>query len=317
MANPDSPGQQRLTGNLMVVLAALGFSAKAVLAKLAYGYSAQLDAITLMTLRMLFSLPFFLVVLFWLQKRGEAPTLTRRETGLIAVLGVMGFYLASFLDFSGLAYIPAGLERLILFLYPTLVVLFSALFYRRPIPVHEGGALILSYLGIAVVFFQPPGTVPARLWLGIALVFGSAVVFALYMMLSGSQVRRFGSIAFTAWAMMAASFAAGVHFGVSHSMDALDLPVPVYGLALLMALLSTVMPAFLMNAGIRRIGASSASIIGSTGPVATLFLAWLLLDETVTVVQMAGMLMILAGITLVGRGAASPQSASPGARPLV
>ncbi len=126
------------------------------------------------------------------------------------------------------------------------------------------------------------------------------------MMLSGTQVRRSGSIVFTAYAMIAASLAAGVHFGVSHPMASLDLPVPVYGLALLMALLSTVLPAFLMNAGIHRIGASSASIIGSTGPVATLFLAWLLLEEPLTVMQMAGTVMILAGITLVGRGAVSP-----------
>ncbi|HHJ15731.1 MAG TPA: DMT family transporter [Gammaproteobacteria bacterium] len=291
----------------MVLLAAVGFSAKAVLVKLAYAYNAELDAITLMTLRMLFALPFFLVVAFWLQRQTHIPTPARRELGLIAVLGILGFYLASLLDFSGLAYIPAGLERLILFLYPTLVVLFSALFYRRPVTLRERGALAVSYLGIVVVFLQPLVVVPVRLWLGVALVFGSAVVFALYLMLSGAQVRRSGSIAYTAYAMTAASFAVGVHFGVSHPLSALELPLQVYGLALLMALLSTVLPAFLMHEGIHRIGAGPASIMGSTGPVATLFLAWWLLGEPLTLVQMVGTAMILAGVVFVSRAGVSTQ----------
>jgi len=305
--NVQATAQQRLLGSLMVLLAAVGFSAKAVLVKLAYAYSTELDAITLMTLRMLFALPFFLVVALWLQRQTRIQAPSRRELGLIAVLGMLGFYLASLLDFSGLAYIPAGLERLILFLYPTLVVLFSALFYRRPVTIRERGALVLSYLGIVVVFLQPLAVVPVRLWLGVALVFGSAVVFALYLMLSGARMRRSGSIAYTAYAMTAASLAVGIHFGVSHPVSALDLPLQVYGLALLMALLSTVLPAFLMHAGIHRIGAGPASIMGSTGPVATLFLAWWLLDEPLTLVQLAGTAMILAGVVFVSRTGVSTQ----------
>lgn len=307
MENRQVTAQQRLLGSLMVLLAAIGFSAKAVLVKLAYAYSAGLDAITLMTLRMLFALPFFLIVAFWLQRQSHIPAPTRRELGLIAVLGILGFYVASLLDFSGLAYIPAGLERLILFLYPTLVVLFSALFYRRPVTLRERGALVLSYLGIMVVFLQPLAVVPARLWLGVALVLGSAVVFALYLMLSGAQVRRSGSVTYTVYAMTAASLAAGVHFGVSHPVSDLDLPLQVYGMALLMALLSTVLPAFLMHAGIHRIGAGPASIMGSAGPVATLFLAWWLLDEPLTLVQMVGTAMILVGVVLVSRAGVSTQ----------
>ena len=307
MENVQANAQQRLIGSFMVLLAAAGFSAKAILVKLAYAYSAELDAITLMTLRMLFALPFFLVVALWLQRQTHIPAPTRRELGLIAVLGMLGFYLASLLDFSGLAYIPAGLERLILFLYPTLVVLFSALFYRRPVTIREKLALTMSYLGIVVVFLQPLAVVPARLWLGVALVFGSAVVFALYLILSGARVRRSGSIAYTTYAMTAASLAAGVHFGISHPVTALDLPLQVYGLALLMALFSTVLPAFLMHAGIHHVGAGPASIIGSTGPVATLFLAWWLLDEPLTLVQMAGAAMILTGVVFVSRTGVSTQ----------
>ncbi len=295
--------RQRLIGISMVLLAAVGFSTKAVLVKLAYAHSTEVDAITLMTLRMLFALPFFLGVALWLQSQRHIPSPGRRELALIAALGMMGFYLAGFLDFAGLAYIPAGVERLILFLYPTMVVMFSSLFYRRPISAGEAGALVLSYLGIAVVFMQPQETVLPRLWLGASLVFASAVVFALYLMLSGARMRRSGSIAFTAYAMTAASIAAVVHFSLSHPLSALNLPLEVYALTLLMAIVSTVVPAFLMHAGIHRIGASPASIIGSTGPVVTLFLAWLLLDESLGMAQLAGAAMILAGVTLVGRSA--------------
>jgi len=300
--NSHSTAQQRLIGIFMVLLGAIGFSTKAVLVKLAYGYSTELDAITLMALRMLFALPFFLLVVFWLQRRAHSPTPSRQEFTVVALLGMLGFYLAGLLDFSGLAYIPAGVERLILFLYPTLVVLFSALWYRRPVTPWERAALALSYLGIAVIFWHSFETVPDQLWRGTALVFGSAVVFALYLMLSSVRMQRLGSIVYTAYAMMAASLAAGVHFVISHPLSALELPAQVYGLALLMALLSTVLPAFLMHAGIHRIGAGSASIIGSIGPVFTLFLAWLLLGEPMTLVQMLGTTMILAGVVLVSRG---------------
>ncbi|HFD79615.1 MAG TPA: DMT family transporter [Gammaproteobacteria bacterium] len=292
----------------MVLLGAVGFSTKAVLAKLAYGYSSGLDAVTLMALRMLFALPFFLLVAFWSQRRAHSPTPTRRECTVVALLGMLGFYLAGLLDFSGLAYIPAGVERLILFLYPTLVVLFSALWYRKPVTPWERAALALSYLGIALVFLHSLETVPAQLWRGAALVFGSAVVFALYLMLSSMRMQRLGSIVYTAYAMMAAGLAAGVHFVISHPLSALDLPARVYAVVVLMALLSTVLPAFLMHAGIHRIGAGSASIIGSIGPVFTLFLAWLLLGEPMTLVQMVGATMILAGILLISRDGADTKT---------
>jgi len=306
--NVQSDARQNLIGSFMVLLGAVGFSTKAVLVKLAYGYSAELDAGTLMALRMLFALPFFLLAVFWVQRQADRPIPTGQELFVVAVLGMLGFYLAGLLDFSGLAYIPAGLERLILFLYPTLVVLFSALWYSRPVTTRERGALALCYLGIAMVFLQPLEIIPAQLSLGVALVFGSAVVFALYLMLSGARMQRLGSMAFTAYAMTAASLAAAAHFAISHPLSALDLPVQVYGLALLMALLSTVLPAFLMHAGIHRIGAGSASIIGSIGPVFTLFLAWWMLGEPVTLAQTIGTTMILTGAVWVSRGGSAQKA---------
>ena len=141
-----------VSGGLLVLLAAVGFSAKAVLVKLAYAYSPKLDAITLMSLRMLLSLPVFLTVALWSQRNDKYARLTYREVLVVTALGILGFYLAGYLDFAGLSYISAGLERLTLFLYPTLVVIFSALFFGRPMTRRERIALLLSYLGIALVF---------------------------------------------------------------------------------------------------------------------------------------------------------------------
>ncbi len=312
MDRVQTASRQYLLGSLMVLLGALGFSTKAVLVKLAYSYSALLDASMLMALRMLFSLPFFLAVALWLrQRRGVSPP-AFRDMGAIALLGVMGFYVAGYLDFAGLAYIPAGLERLILFLYPTLVVMLAAVFYRSPITMRIGAALALSYFGTAVVFFQPLPVAPPQLSLGALLVFGSALVFALYTLLSGVQMRRSGSVVFTAYAMTAASLAAVAHYVIGHGTALPDLPPQVYALAALMALLSTVLPAFLMHAGIHRIGAGQASMIGSIGPVMTLYLAWVFLEEQVGMIQLMGTAMIIAGVLLISRGAGQTRKTEEG-----
>ncbi len=285
----------------MVLLAAVGFSAKAVLVKLAYAYSPKLDAVTLMSLRMAMSLPFFVLAAMWSHRKDGLEPLTPRDLRTVAGLGVLGFYLAGYLDFTGLRYITAGLERLILFLYPTLVVLLSALFFRRPMAPRERTALLLSYVGIAIVVDAHAGSDSPRLFLGAALVFGAAVAFALYILVSGHVVRRLGSVRLTSYVMTSACIATGIHFGVSHDIAALDLPLPVYAVALVMAVFSTVIPAFLLNAGMRRIGANSTSIISSIGPVITLFLAYLLLGELITPGQSAGTLLVIAGVIIAGR----------------
>jgi drug/metabolite transporter (DMT)-like permease len=289
-----------LSGGLLVLLAAVGFSAKAVLVKLAYAYSPTLDAITLMSLRMLLSLPFFLIAALWAHRNGDQARLTYRELLTVAGLGVLGFYLAGFLDFAGLSYISADLERLILFLYPTLVVIFSALFFNRPMTARERTALLLSYLGIALVFGTTAVSHSPHLILGSALIFGAALTFALYILISAHFVQRLGSTRFTTYVMTSACIATGTHFTATHHLAALDLPGPVYGLVLLMAVFSTVIPAFLFNAGMRRIGANPTSIISSIGPVITLFLAYLLLDETLAPLQLAGTVLVIAGVLIAG-----------------
>jgi drug/metabolite transporter (DMT)-like permease len=301
--------RQAIIGSLFVLLGAFGFSAKAVLIKLAYGYSHQLDAITLMVLRMAISLPFFLVVALWSAndsaKTNEAQHLNRQDWLMILGLGILGYYIASLLDFAGLQYISAGLERLILFLYPTFVVLFTAVLQRRTINRHQALALALSYAGMILVFVDNMEAMASSgLLMGSALVFCSAIAFAFFLMGSGMMVKRIGSTRFTAYSMTVACLATGLHFVIQHGVKLLNLPESIYWLALIMAIFSTVLPAFLMNAGIRRIGAGSASIISSTGPIGTLALAFLLLGETLTPAQLAGTALVLVGVYVVSRAKA-------------
>jgi len=297
--------RQALFGYLFVLLGAFGFSAKAVLVKLAYSYSHQLDAITLMVLRMAISLPFFLAVALWSANDStaeDAQRLNKQDWLMIFGLGLLGYYIASFLDFAGLQYISAGLERLIIFLYPTFVVLFTAVLQRKAINRYQALALALSYAGMVLVFVDNRTAMASSgLLLGSALVLASAIAFAFFLMGSGMMVKRIGSTRFTAYSMTVACLATGLHFVIQHGVKLLDLPANVYWLALIMAIFSTVLPAFFMNAGIRRIGAGSASIISSTGPIGTLALAFLLLGETLTLAQLAGTALVLIGVYVVSR----------------
>lgn len=221
---------------------------------------------------------------------------------MILGLGILGYYIASLLDFEGLQYIPAKLERLILFLYPTFVVLFSAGIQRKTINRHQALALGLSYAGMILVFVEnmTPAEAP-KLFLGSSLVFFSAIAFAFFLMGSGMMVKRIGSTRFTAYSMTVACLATGLHFVIQHGLSPLNLPDSVYWLALIMAIFSTVLPAFLMNAGIRRIGAGSASIISSTGPIGTLGLAFLLLGERLPLAQLAGTVLVLIGVYVISQ----------------
>ncbi len=298
MDTTTNNSRQALIGSAFIMLGAIGFSAKSILIKIAYADSAQIDAITLMTLRMLMALPFFLAVALWSREPDGQERRTGDWTALI-LLGIMGYYLASLLDFKGLEYISAGLERLILFLYPTIVVFLTAILYRRPISRPHRWALALSYAGILLVYGNHPHADSPDITLGATLVFGSAVVFAFFMTGSGHFIPRFGSKRFTAYSMSIACFATIAHFLATQPIDRLAVSTKVFGLALTLALVSTVAPAFLMNAGIRRIGADHASVIGTIGPVATLAMAYVLLDETLDLPRIIGSIMVLGGVMLV------------------
>jgi drug/metabolite transporter (DMT)-like permease len=289
-----------LVGSALVFLSAVGFSIKAILIKVAYAHGV--DATTLLALRMLFSLPFFLAMALWPGTAAARTAVTRRDWGMLVVLGLTGYYLATWLDFLGLQYIAAGLERLILFLYPTIVVLLSAWLLRERIQRRQLVALVLSYGGIALVFVEQVtgGLGHARdLALGGVLMFASAVVYSVYLIGSSRVVHRFGAIRFTAWAMLAATAVALGQFFATHRAAALSLPMPVYGLCLAMAIFATVLPAVFMSEGLRRIGANRAALVASAGPVVTLALGHAFLGERVGLLQVAGAALVLTGVLLV------------------
>lgn len=286
-----------VTGALFALLAAVGFSAKAILVKLAY--ADHVDAITLLALRMTFSMPVFLTVAVWTNINKQQAALTRRDWFAVVVLGLTGYYLASYLDFLGLQSISAGLERLILFLYPTMVVVLTAWLYRHAIKPREKLALLLSYAGIALVFAHDVGLRENSALTGALLIFGSALAYAIYLIGANHSIARLGATRFTAYAMTVASVASMVQFAVTHPLNGLILSGRVYYLALSMAVFSTVLPAFLLSAAIRRIGAGKTALIGAIGPVSTIYLAWVFLGESISLVQITGSMLVLAGVLVI------------------
>ncbi|HJV72627.1 MAG TPA: DMT family transporter [Noviherbaspirillum sp.] len=292
-----SARQTFLTGLAIAISGAVLFSAKAIVAKLIYRY--DVDAVTLITFRMLFSLPFFVVVAFW--KGRKAVPLTAAERGKIVVLGLLGYYLSSFLDFLGLQYISAGLERLILFLTPSFVLLISVVFLKKKISMPEWLALGTAYLGTVLVFLHDARLSGSNVALGGAFVLGSAVSYALYLLLSGELVSRAGPLRLVAYAMCVASVACILQFFLLRPASMLVQPMPVYGLSIINAIFCTVFPVFLTMIAVARIGPATTSQAGMIGPVSTLFLGALILGEPVTGIQLAGTALVLAGIYLLSK----------------
>ena len=283
-------------GVVFALLAAVGFSAKAILVKLAYLDSV--DAITLLALRMVFSVPFFIGVAIWARQHHAEP-LNTHDRLLVLGLGLIGYYCSSFLDFLGLQYISAGLERLILFLYPTMTVILTALLYKRAIGRKVIAAMALCYAGIALVFLHDVGAKEGSVVLGASLVFASTLSYSIYLVGAGHAIARIGTIRFTAYAMVVASAASLLQFGVMRPLSALELPLRVYELSIAMAIFSTVLPVFLLSFAIRRIGSGSASLIGSIGPVSTIYMAYVILGESLSLLQILGSSLVLGGVLMI------------------
>lgn len=289
----------RAWGIALALAGVVSFSFRPILIKLAYAYVT--DPVTLLALRMVFSLPFFVAAALWLQRDGAVASepLSRRDLWTVLLLGFLGYYLASFLDFLGLQYISAGVGRLMLFLYPTITVLLSALFLGKRVSRREVVALIVSYAGLALVLSRAFGGDNRNLLLGALLVFGSALSYAIYLVTSSQVVRRIGSIRFTAYATSVASVLCIVQFLLLRPLSALDLPLQVYALAAAMGVLCTVLPVFMTSEALKRIGANHVAIIGAAGPVTTIFLGWLGLEEHMTAPQIVGAVLVLGGVMLV------------------
>ncbi len=288
-----------LSGLALAVAGSVMFSAKAIVVKLAYRHGV--DAATLLALRMLFSAPLFAAALWW-TSRG-APPLTRREHALLVVIGLLGYYLASYLDFLGLQYISAALERLILYLNPTLVLLLSVLLLRRPVTRLHLVALLLSYGGIVLVFWHDVRLDADGVLTGVALVFGSAACYAVYLVLSGELVSKVGPIRLTAYAMCVATAGVLAQFVILRPLASLAQPAPVLWLSLVNAVLCTVLPVFATMMAVARIGAGSVALAGMIGPVSTIALGYVFLGEPVSGWQVAGTALVLAGVFVLSRKA--------------
>ncbi len=290
-----SSRQLFLTGLAIAVSGAILFSAKAVVAKLIYRY--HVDPETLIAFRMMFALPFFAAVAWW--KAKSAVPLSNPERRQIILLGLLGYYLSSYLDFMGLQYISVGLERLILFLTPSFVLLMSLGFLKKKIALLEWLALGVAYLGTVLVFMHDAKTGGSNVVLGGALVLGSAMSYALYLLLSGELVRRVGAMRLTSYVMCVSSVACIVQFFLMRPAAMLVQPNAVYGLSLFNAVFCTVLPVFLTMIAISRIGAGTTSQAGMIGPVSTLFMGAAILDEPITGIQLTGTALVLLGIYLL------------------
>jgi drug/metabolite transporter (DMT)-like permease len=298
-ASPHQPiARSALVGGLTIaIVGAVLFSTKAIVAKLLYRY--QLDAVTVIAFRMLFSLPVFAAVAIW-KMRTEAPLSVADRWRLVG-LGLVGYYISSFFDFLGLQYISVGLERLILFLTPTFVLLITAVFLKRRISLPEWLALGLSYCGIVMVFVHDLGGGQRDAITGSLLVLCSAVSYAIYLLGSGELVRRIGSLRLVSYAMCVSSAACIAQFFMLRPASLLIQPMQVYGLSLVNGVFCTILPVFMTMVAIQRIGAATASQAGMIGPVSTLFLGALVLGEPITAIQLGGTALVFAGIYLLSK----------------
>jgi drug/metabolite transporter (DMT)-like permease len=285
-------------GLILAVLAAVGFAAKTVLAKLCFNYGA--DPVVVLALRMSFAGPIFAGILFFnLARKRWTLKLTRGQWLWVAALALLGYYLSPLLDFSGLKYVDATLGRMILFIYPTLVVLINLVLTRRRLDPSLCLALAFSYGGLGLMMVPRLSGSPAGFGFGCALIFGAAVTFAFYLVAMEKIFKTVNVSLFTTIVLSLSCLAVLIHFSLTRplaeSLSATPAPVVFYGAA--MGLVSTVMPVYAMNFGIARLGASRAALVGLLGPVITFILCFFILDERLTLIQFAGMILVIFGIS--------------------
>lgn len=286
-------------GLLMAGLGSILFSGKAILVKLAFGYGANAE--TLIALRMLMALPLFWGIYWWQACRQVMSPLTFKDKMKIFALGFMGYFLSSYLDFLGLQYISVGLERIVLYLTPTIVLLISYFVLNKSISRLQWYALAVGYLGVIVVFIQDASSTGSMALLGMVLVFASACSYAIYMIGSGEMVRRVGSVRLVVYASSASAFMSVIQILI-YDPAAVFVQVPqIYWLSLLNASLCTVIPMLLIMIAINRIGSPLVAQAGILGPVSTLFMGWIVLSEPITWIQMGGMSLVMGAMWLLVR----------------
>lgn len=291
--------QLSLSGIIVAFTGAVLFSTKAVIVKKAFAH-IHIEPLSLLAMRMLCSVPFYLAVVLW-QRTKEQQSLTGKQKRQIVLLGLFGYYISSFLDFFGLQYISAGLERLILFLYPTVVILINHFYFRQAIGPKHKWALLLTYAGIILAFVSEVHVnMQDGFFLGCLLIFLCAITYAVYIAGSGQLIPIVGSTRFTAYAMLSAAAGVLLHYAVRGNYETIthaSASIWVYGM--LLAIIATVLPSFLVSLGLKKIGADNSVIISSIGPISTILQAHFILGEPITLFQLLGTAFVIAGILLI------------------
>ena len=297
----DTAYQLSLAGFLITILGAVFFSTKAIFVKLAFK-STGVDAVTLLTLRMLFSLPFYLVAARMGSKKESVAALTKKEWLYLILLGIFGYYLSSLFDFIGLQYISAGLERLILFLYPTFSVLINSLVYKAKLNRTQIAALILTYLGIGIAYIgeMKIDTSNPNFYFGSFMIFLCAITYSFYLVGTGRMIPKVGVTRYTAYAMLAATIGIFLHFLFTKNILEIPFTNTLIWYTIALAIISTVLPSFLMSNGMKMIGSNNVSIIISIGPVSTVIQAHFFLGEPIILPQLIGTILVIIGVLLIG-----------------
>lgn len=310
MHSPSAAHHHRryLYGILMAGIGSMLFSGKAVLVKLAFSYGANAE--TFLALRMLMALPMFWTVYWWESRRRPMNPITWLERGKIFFLGFLGYFLSSYIDFLGLQYISVGLERIVLYLTPTIVLLISYFALNKSISRMQWYALVVGYLGVLVVFIQDASSTGIHAWLGMLLVFGSACSYAVYMIGSGEMVKRIGSVRLVVLASTASAVLSLIQSSLYNPTAIAEQIAQVYWLSLLNASLCTVIPMLLIMIAINRIGSPLVAQAGILGPVSTIFLGYFILSEPITGMQIAGMALVIAAMWLLVRNDAPVKKSS-------
>ena len=305
----DAKVKISVAGFAVTFIGAVLFSTKAVMVKKAFA-DIKVDALSLLALRMICALPFYLIVAFYKTNQQANKKLTQKQWGFLILLGLMGYYISSFLDFVGLQYISAGLERLILFLYPTITVLITTLFFKQKINTIQKLALLLTYAGIAIAFFgelKIDSSNP-NFYLGSGLIFLCAITYGFFVAGSGQLIPQIGATKFTAYAMMIACIGVLLHYFINGNFSVIQNGGNKFWLyGILLAVVATVIPTFLISAGLKKMGANNVAIVSSIGPVSTIMQAHFILGEEIFMAQIAGTVLVVAGVVMIGWKTSSKQ----------
>jgi len=279
------------------VLGIVMFSSKAIMVKLAYNYGV--DAISILLLRMLFSFPFYIVIAWIYRNQNTADKPYSKDYLWLIFFGFVGYYLASYFDFVGLIYIKASLERIILFLYPTIVLLLNKLFLKQQITKIQSAAIGLTYLGIIIAFSDEVVISGTDTYLGGFFILLSAITYASYLVGSGWLIPKFGVVKFTTYAMLVSCICVFIHYSIIGEINLFSFSREVYGLGFLIAVFATVIPSFLVSTSIKMISSSNFAIVAGIGPISTIILAVVFLNERLTLLQLFGAIIVVFGILIV------------------